>query len=349
MISRKARIAVFIVCFAAGAEALAQQTPVPGGLLSRTTWCRLEIVAGRIQLVEPRLGHKATVTAESPDGRAKELLSFCATDVESVSVRYEYLDDREQWLVDVELSRHVMIERRPRNEGAVAKVCYRQPRSGPVSLVVEHDNAPRQSAAADLWRLMLSEPELCQQHLIPVLESLRPDWRLAELGQQVERTLLAQAAGSALLDLQDLDRLILQLGDREFHRRQAAERRLRELGQRAASHLNRVNHNNLNAEQRFRVLRIQQSLHVRDADTPLRVAAWLIDDSAAWISLLDRDDPSQRMVAARHLETLLGRPLEFDALAAAPQRAQQLAHLKNEHGITRPELIGDRTPERPRF
>ena len=349
MISAKASIAVLTVCFAVGAEALAQQSPVPGGLLSRTAWCRLEIVAGRIQLVEPRLGHKAAVTAESPDGHAKEVLSFNATDVDSASVRYEYLDEREQWSVDIEASGHVLIQRRPRNEGTAASVQYRQPRSGAVSVVVEHGNETRQLAAADLWRLMLADPELCNRHLHPVLESLRPDWRLAELGQQVEQTLLSQAAANGLLDRDHLDRLILQLGDREFHRRQAAERQLRELGQRAASHLNRVDPGNLNAEQRFRLLRIQQSLQVRDGDTPLRVAAWLIDDPATWVSLLDRDEQSRRIVAARHLETLLGRPLDFDALAAVPQRAQQLARLKNEYGITGHELIGDRAPGRPRF
>jgi hypothetical protein len=318
-------------------------------LLSRTPWCRLEVVAGRIQLVDPRLGHKATVTAESPDGRAKELLSFCATDVESVSVRYEYLDEREHWLVDVELSRQVSIERRPQNDGTVAKVHYRQPRSGKVSVLVEQDGATRQAAAADFWRLMLSAPDLCRQHLTPVLESLRPDWRLNELGQQVERTLFEQATGNAILDRQVLDHLILQLGDREFHRRQSAERQLRELGQRVVSHLNRVNQDHLNAEQRFRLARIQQSLQVRDGDTPLRVAAWLIDDPATWISLLDRQGQRQRVVAARHLEKVLGKPLDFDALAADPRRAQQLARLRNEYGMGQPALVGDRSPGPTRF
>ncbi|MCL4202903.1 MAG: hypothetical protein KJ000_10420 [Pirellulaceae bacterium] len=349
MILRKASFAVLVVCFAVGAEAVAQPSPVPGGLLSRTPWCRLEVVAGRIQLVDPRLGHKATVTAESPDGRAKELLSFCATDVESVSVRYEYLDEREHWLVDVELSRQVSIERRPRNDGTVAKVHYRQPRSGTVSVLVEQDGATRQAAAADFWRLMLSAPDLCRQHLTPVLESLRPDWRLNELGQQVERTLFEQATGNAILDRQVLDHLILQLGDREFHRRQSAERQLRELGQRVVSHLNRVNQDHLNAEQRFRLARIQQSLQVRDGDTPLRVAAWLIDDPATWISLLDRQDQRQRVTAARHLEKVLGKPLDFDALAADPKRAQQLARLRNEYGMGQPALVGDRSSGPTRF
>jgi hypothetical protein len=229
----RAMIAVFVVCLISAAEVSAQHRPVPGGLLRRTPWYRLEMVAGRLRLVGTRLGLKATLTVQCPDGVAKEVLSYAATDVESASIRYEYQDAQQQWLVDIELSRRVLIRYRSSDREKAKRVEYRQPLSGPVSVAVEHDAETSQLAAPDFWRLLLADPDFCSRHLIPVLETLRTGWSLAAFGQQIERALLACAAADALLDRQMLDQAVQQLGDPEFQRRQAAERRLRDLGQRA--------------------------------------------------------------------------------------------------------------------
>ncbi|MCH5375525.1 MAG: hypothetical protein JJ992_16265, partial [Planctomycetes bacterium] len=102
----------------------------------------------------------------------------------------------------------------------------------------------------------------------------------------------------------------------------------------------------LSAEQRIRLRCIERRLQVTDSDSPPRVATWLIDDPATWISLLKRDDESTRLVAARHLQTILDRPLDFDALADAPERARQLARLQTEFRLDRPVLVGDASSER---
>ncbi|MCH5377918.1 MAG: hypothetical protein JJ992_28510, partial [Planctomycetes bacterium] len=86
MLPRKVQIGVWAACIAAAPSSFAQHLPTPGALLARTNWCRLDIVGGRVRAVQPRLGHKATVTAESPDGMAAEILAFCATDFDSVAV-----------------------------------------------------------------------------------------------------------------------------------------------------------------------------------------------------------------------------------------------------------------------
>jgi hypothetical protein len=340
MLPRPISFALFAACISFGPPAFAQYLPSPGSLLARSSWCRLDIVAGRVTLVEPRLGHKATVTSESPDGQPAEVLAFCATDVDSASLRYEYLDDQQQWLVDIQLSRQVLIQRRPQADSPVVAVQYRQPELGPVSLEVQQRDRTLRVVATDFWRLFLAAPELCSEHLIPILEAMRPDWQLATLGRRVEHALLAKAAAGSRLERQELDALVEQLGDREFRRRQAADRQLRSLGQQVVGYLSRLDLDHLNAEQRIRLQRIRQTLQVTDSDSPERVATWLIDDPATWISLLGRQDQTARMAAARHLDSLLDRPLRFDALATAPERARQLARLQDELGISRSEMVG---------
>jgi hypothetical protein len=345
----KAMITVFVVCLISAAEVSAQHRPVPGGLLRRTPWYRLEMVAGRLRLVGTRLGLKATLTVQCPDGVAKEVLSYAATDVESASIRYDYQDAQQQWLVDIELSRRVLIRYRSSDRENANRVEYRQPLSGPVSVAVEHDAETSQLAAPDFWRLLLADPDFCGRHLIPVLETLRTGWSLAAFGQQIERALLDGAAADALLDRQMLEQAVRQLGDPEFQRRQAAERRLRDLGQRAATYLEQVTTRELCAEQRYRLRQIRRSLLVRDGDTPDRIALWLIDDPGTWISLLDREDASQRVTAAQHLERLLDRPLDYDPWGAEPQRFEQLARLRTEFGTARPIRVGELPGDRSRF
>ncbi len=341
MIPRKVWFALLLSCCVPTPHAVAQQLPSPGNLLARTTWCRLDIVGGRVRLVEPRLGHKGTVTAESPDGQAAEVLAFCATDVDSASVRYEYLDGQEQWLVDVELSRQVLIQRRPRSGSDLAGVQYRQPERGAVTLEIEQHGRTQQIVAADFWRLFLADPELCGQHLIPILQAMRPDWQLDVLGERVEQALLTKAAKGSILDRQRLDNLVQQLGDREFQRRQAADRELRVMGQQVVGYLSRLDQENLTTEQRIRLQRIRHRLEVTDSDSPQRVATWLIDDPATWISLLQREDAELRLAAASHLGKILGRPPDFDALAAAPDRARQLARLQDEFGAAKSVRVGE--------
>ena len=52
------------------------------------------------------------------------------------------------------------------------------------------DGVTREVRGETVWYLLLAEPELCRQHLLPLLEMLRSDWRLVETAQAIESQML---------------------------------------------------------------------------------------------------------------------------------------------------------------
>ncbi len=351
----KATGAVLLVWLASPASLMAEPSPTPGGLLQRSHSMRLEIRNGYVRFSGLRPGQRATVTLRCAEGLANESLIVSHASADAASLTYAYHDAQQQWSVEVQRLGQVLIRRRTKRKDDHAQkdehlqVEYRQPHSGSVSLVVHDGVSTRTLTAPDFWRLMLLDGPLCREHLIPMLQTLRPGWRLNDFAEQIEQALLARSATARLLDQQMVNGLVHDLGHPEFRRRQSAERRLRRMGHQAAGHLGHVDRSDLSAEQRYRLRQISRALHVPDRDTPERVAAWLIGDPGTWVALLDREDIQRRQVAAAHLERLLDRPLNFDALADESERTQQLARLRSEFGLTPPTLISDRADQPRQF
>lgn len=317
------------------------QEPRPGHLISRTPWTRLEIVLGRLRLTHCRIGQESTVSANLPEKGITESLAFSAKTADSSRLRYQYADGEQMLRVDFEQAASVALDRVPASESKLATVRFRQPLRGPITFVVEEGQRTREFAADGLWQLMLAEPEVCRQHLTPILQSLRPEWMLESQSQQIEQALLATARQNRTSDAVRMTALVQQLRDPAFSRRQDADRQLREMGQNAVSFLNRLDDRTLDAEQRTRIRQIKQSLHVHEGDTPSRVAAWLADDKAVWLALLERENEATRATAGKRLGALLGQALAFDPAAGESERQQQVRRLRIELGLERPLLAGD--------
>ena len=325
----------------AAAAAFGQDDSCPGNLLARMPWARLEIVFGRLQLTRCRLGQESQLSANIPEQGITESLAFSAKTADSARLRYEYADREHQLRVEIEQAANVFLEQVSRGDSKSASVRFRQPLHGPLTLVVDDGQTTQEFAADGFWQLILAEPEACRQHLLPVLQVLRSDWMLEAQSQQIEQALLAAIRLHRIPDRSELTALVQQLDDPAFGRRQEADRRLREMGQSVVSFLNRLDERSLNAEQRTRIRRIKQSLHVHDGDTPARVAAWLTDDKSVWLSLLERPSEATRTIAAGQLGTILGQSLAFDPAADETARQQQVRRLRGELGLERPILVGD--------
>ncbi len=315
--------------------------PRPGNLISRMPWARLEIVSGRLRLTHCRLGQDATASANLPEQGIAESLRFSAKTSESVQLHYQYADSRQSLRVDFEQAASMALDRVSSGESKLATVRFHQPQRGPATLAVEDGGTTREFNADGLWQLMLAEPDVCRQHLLPILQSLRPEWTLEAQSQQIEQALLAAARRNRAPDAARMTALVQQLCDPSFSRRQDADHQLREMGQAAASFLHRLDERTLDAEQRSRIRQIKQSLHVYDADTPARVAGWLADDRAVWLALMERKNEATRTIAAGQLETILGRSLAFDPAASEAERQQQVRRLRTEWVLERPSLAGD--------
>ncbi len=341
MSGQSLRMMWLAVVLSSSQMAYAQDEPRPGNLISRTPWARLEIVFGRLRLTHCRLGQESTVSANVPDKGISENLAFSSKTADSARLRYQYADGEQSLRVDFEDAASVVLERVPNGTSKLATIRLRQPPRGPITVVFQEGQTTREFAADGLWQLMLAEPELCQRHLFPVLQSLRSDWILEAQLRQIEQALLAAARWNRGPDAARMAALVQQLGDPSFSRRRDADHQLRAMGQNAVSFLNRLDERTLDAEQRTRIRQIKESLHFHDGDVPARVAAWLAGDPTVWLALLERENEATRTVAAGQLGTILGRTLAIDPAAGESERGQQVRRLRAELGLERPLLVGD--------
>lgn len=330
---------VFPVCVGASDGSLGQNQPRPGNLIAHCSWGRLEVISGRVALTDNRLGRRSTITSGDPGTGVKEMLSFSARSPDAACLHYEYADGEQRMFVDVERSTHVTIERVPHPDSQLATIRFRQPERGKITLVIEVEKRSYRIVGDSFWHLVLADPQAFQDHFAPVLELLRPDWRMERKAGRIEAALFDVAHRRQLPDTRRMQQLVAQLRHSEFLNRQAADRQLRELGQSAFAYLDDLNERTLDVEQRTRIRRIKESLRINQRDTPARVAAWLAGDIGVWLVLLDREDEQKRIVAARHLASITGGNLAFDPLAGETERRSQIGQLRADFGVDGPVLV----------
>lgn len=322
------------------------QTPtvVEPDLLARTPWVRLEVIGGRIAVFADRCGQirsprseRGNTTEGAGDASAGAKPAEVARENLSVQLRGGLLV-----LNYVAHEPHQRRELRIEDDGTLRithtqtvdpprEVSLQQPLTGRLTLQVTSGGAQQQTSAPSLWHLLLAEPELCAQHLTPLLESLKTDWRLTEQAENLRETLLAAAGSDVLAERAQWTAWVQQLASSDFQQRQAAERALRGVGQPVIAWLARLEVDDLDSEQRQRIRRISSSLADASRDTPPRVAPWLIDDKAVWLAIIARGELDERIAAADHLSKLCRRTIPFDPHAPQDQRRLQMAELMTRY------------------
>jgi hypothetical protein len=288
-------------------------------------WMQFSVVSGRIVVAGSRIGNYSTTS--SSNGRKEQLSVRVRRGQFAVSYQLDGTDEDLSFeLLD---GKQLLVRRVPGDESDLTAVKFQQTPGEPLLLTLGTGPEAEVLEAATLWHLLLAHGEACRQHLLPLLELLRPDWKLAETAHQIEEALLRAAADSEAPDREQWQALVDQLADERFARRQAADRRLRALGPQVAAFLERLRPDELDAEQQFRIRRIIRALSDQDGDDSVsQVVAWLSADYAVWLVLMQRESQSVRRLAARQLEVLLGQSVAFDPDADEATRAKQIAELR---------------------
>ncbi|MCO6457508.1 MAG: hypothetical protein J5I93_19585 [Pirellulaceae bacterium] len=307
--------------------AACEEIPEAGSLAARLNWVQYEIVRGRVTALNSRLAASKSQTCGGDSQGPRESYSLTVGD-SAPSVSYELQDADQHLTVELNCGNCLRVHRRPARERQAA-VRFVQPPRGPVALEIagSESAASRRLVADDLWQLLLLYPAECREHLIPVLEVLRPDWRLAEQGRAIERRLLELAQSSQLPDRSGWAGWVAELSSSDARLRRAADHRLRAVGQAILPYLESLDPAGLDAEQRLRVRQICDELTMRSGDDAQRVAVWLSVKPGVWVGLLAHHEEAMRHLAARQLSTLSGRAIPFDAGAEPEQRQRQIQQL----------------------
>ncbi len=222
---------------------------------------------------------------------------------------------------------HLIARRTPQGNGETLE--FEQQPAGELTLCIEAGGERRTVQAATLWHLLLIEPQVGHQQLIPLLEMLRPGWQLSVKATTIETALLRWAESQRHVDRARLAHLVQSLGDPRFALRRAAERELAAIGEPALMYLAALRRQDLDAEQWQRVQSLLAVMSGDREDTVDRSVGWLAGDSRVWLALLARDDESIRRSATDELRLLLGTSIEFDPTARADQRAAQILRLRS--------------------
>jgi hypothetical protein len=169
---------------------------------------------------------------------------------------------------------------------------------------------------------------LCERELIPLLLLLRPTWDFSDAIDRIERNLFRASHAGQVVPRTRLAELVVELAHRDFHRRQAADRELRALGPAVLVYLSALEESELTWEQRQRIRHIQDCLANASADTPERVALWLVGDERIWVTLLSHSDAEKRHLALLQLMEIRPDVTSFDPYGDEVYRQKQLDQMR---------------------
>jgi len=296
-------------------------------LTSRLVVVHFSMAMGRIEATADQPGFEREQTSTIEPGR-HETLSVSTNDAQEATVKYDLTTEAEQLSVSVSEGYEVSFTRHPSKDSHTPQVEFRQPRTGPITLTVVKDGVTREVHGETVWYLLLAEPELCRQHLLPLLDMLRSDWRLVETAQAIESQMLRIAGAYQPENLRRWNTLVGDLASDRFVVRQAAERELRAAGTVVIPYLQSLNQHQLDLEQSSRIRGIVDSQADAAEDTPEQEACRLMDDRPLWLVLAGRPQESARRMAARQLAFLVGESIPFDPGAAESIRKTQLESLR---------------------
>lgn len=322
--------AIATLLAAPGAARLLAQEDAPasiaqGNLLQQVKWLKLEIVGGRIVARSDRCSqsrHSAEVSASGESRQSLNLESQAST----LIVRYEQVDAASRLLLEVNERGQLTFTHTGAEGSSLPAVSYSQPPVGKVTLKIGGEKT-RTVVADDLWQLLLVERDLTARHLLPLLTTLRANWRLVEQIDCLEAALLERAGADVLAQRRQWQAWVDEMAAADFSSRQAADRSLRQVGQPVLAFLRGLEPMQLDGEQRRRIRGILNDLPDGSADCPLRTAEWLAGDKRVWLALMARGELDQRVAAADHLSKLCRRSLSFDPQGAPEVRQAQLAEL----------------------
>ncbi len=313
-----------------------------GNLILRTGWVHFDMVSGRIRA---RRAHyiKSKTAAVRTSGAGVNQSLRVAFDRFYPTVRYERLDAGQSFILEMEDNGLIVQSELFRPDHPVS-VSYVQTKSGTHELTVRETESERRYRAPSFWHLILAEPAACREHLLPILENLHRDWHLDQAARHLKETLRDMSTRDLQLTQRQFNLLVGQLDSDRYRDRQAADRRLRDMGRIATSYLAQINPAGLSAEQQLRVRRILFDLATDQPDTARSVAVELAGNPAVFVILLEDEDADTRAAAAAHLAIILERPLDIDPHGDKEVRARQVDQICRQLGIEKTRVkVGAKT------
>jgi hypothetical protein len=300
-------------------SAIAQQQPTMPIFRQFTAGQRLGITGGRIILTGP------WQSAGASSSSGEQIIS--QGNGISGSIAYQQTTPQEKLLIEFDSAGMFHYSREPKRNLSSTRIEVTQTPGGMLTLLCSGPEGKRQECrGTTIWHLFIMHPQESRP-LAALLDDVRPQWQSSKMTAAIEAELLKAAAGKNP-EREKWAALVGQLGDDQFMKREAADRKLR-AEPAAFGYLQRLDINQLDAEQRLRLRRILKLSERQKADdTAEQVAAWLLEDPMIWLALLSRSDATVRKVAAKQLASILGELIPVDPAADPAAQYKQRDQLR---------------------
>lgn len=289
---------------------------------------QFEVVGGRIVGNSVHVGTNMNTSTTGEGGRSERL----SIDLNNAApnVRYDLVDKQQNLKLEVTEGDKILIRHVQKENAGPKTVEFNQTPREDLTLTIEGAHEKRTIRGATLWHLLLAEPETTTATLAPMLEMLRPDWKLATLAGAIEEALCQSARLKRTVDRSQWPGWVADLSSSRYVVRRDAERNLLETGREALPYLLGLERSTLDAEQWRRVRNIIESLDTQQGDSIEQTVILLSSDPRIWVSMLDRNDLSKRQLAKDQLKAIRGTPVDFDPAADAVLRGQQINSLREQ-------------------
>ncbi len=277
------------------------------GLIRQTGMAHFRLVLGRLELDPPR-HRKGTKTAEREHPFTIQETLTVSSRRGVPSLHYTFETDQHHAIVDVVDAQTVQLisHRLDRRE----RVTLSQPACGPLTIEWVTADNKRSFQTASLLHLRTSHPAIFDAHLERLLPYLLEGPSLATVSAAAESQLIGVCLERPAPTIEEVRECLDRMRAPRSTTRSAAEAELLSWGLPVMRHLDQIDLNLLDAEQRARVQRVRWALQPQQPDTPGRLASWLSTDRDYWSLMAVRLPPNERLAADRFVTRVCGQGLE---------------------------------------
>jgi len=265
------------------------------------------------------------MTIKYPDGGTEALA--VALDHGALSLRYTW--QRRTEYLSVLAGRNDRLEfcwRRETTGGPLVETTFVQPSRGDMTLTIHRTGQTKVTyCVPGVWHLAALHPNVCMEHVVPIMELLCADSPIRLEVKQLRGRLFQTARKPLPVQRWEVEQLVRQLAARRFQERHHADQRLRTLGPSVISFLDELDPSALDREQRHRIAMVKADIWRYTADTPDRVAQWLSTDKQVWIALTHVPNSVRRELAMSRLANLSVAPVAARALDKTHARQAAVA------------------------
>jgi hypothetical protein len=185
-------------------------------------------------------------------------------------------------------------------------VVWDQPAHGVISVVVREGDKSTSIKALSLWHIWFERPEICKDHLFPMLSKIEANWNLELIARETDTRLKEALAISPIVSEKKVRDLLQEFNSNDSTVRDRAHRELRYLGLAALTPMMVTNLEPLGPEQSRRIERLIQTMRPNTDDTPNRLASWLSCDSMVCRAIATRLDGQAKDSGILYVERLTG-------------------------------------------